>query len=336
MNDSVRISASGSGGNGGPYSYSWAPAVVQTGSSINVKPVESTTYTVTIKDNCGTPVAFDSVKVTINMTPVVKFNSDVTQGCNPLTVNFTDSTKVTGDVITSWKWDFGDKSFSDSKNPTHVYAISGQTTGVYSVTLTVKSSKGCVTTLTKKDMIRVFPVPTADFVAPISISILNPDVHFINTSIGGATWEWDFGDSTSSENKSSMYSPNHVYSEIGNYCIKLIVANPGGCSSEAIRCITIDPQFVLYVPNAFTPNDDGDNDFFYAKGEYISDFEMRVFDRWGNMVYYSDTISKPWNGKNNSIGEIMQQDTYIYQIIIRDNRQKRHKYVGTVTLIKGE
>jgi gliding motility-associated-like protein len=337
INDSAKLSATGSGGNGGPYTYTWAPAVAQTGNNITVKPTASTTYTVTIKDNCGTPASVDSVKVTINASPLILFSADPIQGCSPLAVNFLDGTTVAGGVITSWKWDFGDKSGSDSKDPTHVYTTNNTSTSIYSVTLTVKSSNGCVSTITKNDLIRVFPVPVADFVAPISTSILNPTVHFTNVSVGGTNWTWDFGDSLASlaDNTSSLYSPNHTYSEIGEYCVKLIVKNTGGCVSDTRRCINIDPQFVLFIPNAFTPNGDGDNDVFYAKGEYINNFEMRVFDRWGNMVYYADSIDKPWNGKKNNIGETLQQDVYVYQIIIKDNKNKRHKYVGTVTLVKG-
>jgi gliding motility-associated-like protein len=114
-----------------------------------------------------------------------------------------------------------------------------------------------------------------------------------------------------------------------------LVTNSGGCKDSTIRCIDVDPQFVIFIPNAFTPNGDGDNDVFYAKGEYINDFEMRIFDRWGNMIYYADNITKPWNGKKNNVGEVQQQDVYVYQITIKDNKEKRHKYVGTVTLVNG-
>lgn len=335
MNDSAKISATGYGGNGGPYTFTWNPGS-QTGSSITVKPFVSTTYIVTIKDNCGTPAATDSVRVNINAAPTVLMSADTLQGCSPLTVHFTDSTKVIGGFIINWKWDFGDKSGSDSKDPTHVFTT-GSSISWYSVTLTVKSNSGCISTITRKDWIKVFPVPTASFDAPVSNSILNPLVHFTNNSVGATSWEWDFDDSIANPatNTSTLFSPNHTYSDIGEYCVKLKVKNAGGCASETTNCINIDPQFVLYIPNAFTPNDDGDNDVFYAKGEYINEFEMRIFDRWGNMIYYTNAMDKPWNGKLNNLGEILQQDVFVYQITIRDNKSKRHKYVGTVTLVKG-
>jgi gliding motility-associated-like protein len=336
QNDSTLLSAAGNGGNGGPYSYTWSPGM-QTGNSIAVKPLTSTTYTVTIKDNCGTPVAQDSVKVTVNALPIISFSADTLEGCNPLTVNFTDSSIAPGAIITSWKWEFGDKSGSDSKDPTHVFTTNGGSTTVYTITLTVKSSNGCVSTFKKKDWVRVFPVPVANFEAPVSNSILNPTIQFTNTSLGATSWTWDFDDSLSApdNNTSDLYSPSHTYADIGDYCVKLVVKNAGGCTSEVTNCITIDPQFVLYIPNGFTPNDDGDNDKFTAYGEYINEFEMRIFDRWGIMVYYTDSMDKPWNGKRNNLGETLQQDVYVYQITIRDNKSKRHKYVGKITLLTG-
>lgn len=340
LGDSTKLTAIGSGGNDGPYTYTWAPNIPVVASSVTFVPKATQTYTVTVKDECGTPAATDTIRVVVNSIPEIKFTADTLQGCDPLEVNFNaDSTKVDGGVITSWTWDFGDSGAkSDSKNPTHVFQSKDGKTTVYSIKLTVKSNNGCSNSVTKNDYIRVFAVPVADFEAPLSTSIVNPTVHFINTSIGGTIWEWDFGDSLSKpeENISSIYSPDHIYSDIGEYCVRLVVKNAGGCKNEAYKCIKIDPKFVLYIPNAFTPNGDGDNDIFLAKGEYINEFEMRIFDRWGNMILYSDDIQRGWNGKiNNTSAELCQNDVYVYQIRIKDNLNKGHKYVGKVTLLKG-
>jgi gliding motility-associated-like protein len=336
--DTTRLTAIGSGGNSGPYTYTWAPAVSAIASSVTVKPTVSTTFTVTVRDECGTPAATDTIRILVNPIPQIKFTGDTLQDCNPLTTDFLDSTIVTPGVITNWKWDFGDGTGSDSKNPRHIFTTTGTKTSLYTVTLTVTSDNGCKSSLTKKDFIRVFPVPTASFEVPVSVSILNPTVHFINTSIGGTMWEWDFGDSLSTDanNTSTIYSPDHTYAEVGDYCVKLKVKNFGGCSDSTTKCFKIDPKFVLYIPNAFTPNADGDNDTFFAKGEYITEFEMRIFDRWGSMIFYSNDMSRGWNGKvNNTSAELCQEDVYVYQVRIKDNLNKGHKYVGKVTLIKG-
>lgn len=342
LGDSTKLTAVGSGGNSGPYTYTWAPAIATLSSSVTITPKTTQTYTVTVKDECGTPAATDTIRVVVNAIPEIKFTADTTQGCDPLEVTFNaDSTKVQGGSIDDWKWDFGDGAKSDSKNPTHLFESKDGKTTVYSVRLTVKSSSsinGCGSTVIKKDYIRVFPVPDANFEVPVSTSIVNPTVHFINTSVRATSWDWDFGDSLSSpvNNVSTIYSPDHIYSEIGEYCVRLIAKNYGGCSDTTIRCIKIDPKFVLYIPNAFTPNGDDDNDVFFAKGEYITEFEMRIFDRWGMMVFYSDSIDRGWNGKiNNTSAELCPNDVYVYQIRIKDNLNKGHKYVGKVTMLKG-
>ena len=337
--DSTTLIANGFGGNGGPYTYAWSPAGSGgvSGSSMLVKPNVTTTYTVTIKDNCGTPVAVDSVNVLVKELPVVNFTGEPLSGCSPIRTVFKDSSFINGDVITNWEWNFGDGDQTDLKDPIHIFFNDSRIEAIYSVTLTVKAGNGCISTLKKEKMIHVFPLPIANFESPASISILNPVAHFTNSSIGATHWNWNFGDSlcSPSDNRSTQYNTNHVYSQIGRYWINLKVNNNAGCTDSTMRYIDVDPQFVIYIPNAFTPNDDGKNDVFIAKGEYINEFEMRIFDRWGNMIYFADSIDKPWNGKVNNSGELVQQDVYVYQINIKDNKDRKHRYVGGVTLIRG-
>jgi gliding motility-associated-like protein len=128
--------------------------------------------------------------------------------------------------------------------------------------------------------------------------------------------------------------PDHTYSEIGYYCIQLIATNKHNCIDTTSKCLTIEPNSSLYIPNAFTPNGDGRNDTFFAKGENISDFEMRIFDRWGNLIFYSDNMNKHWDGRVKSDGFIAQQDVYVYDVSAKDIKQKKLHYIGTVTLVK--
>lgn len=92
---------------------------------------------------------------------------------------------------------------------------------------------------------------------------------------------------------------------------------------------------LLYVPDAFSPNNDGVNDLFLPKGDGIIDFEIRIFDRWGNLIFYSDDMNKGWDGKVNEGREVAQQDTYIYLINIRALQNKHdYDYRGVVNLVK--
>ena len=114
----------------------------------------------------------------------------------------------------------------------------------------------------------------------------------------------------------------------------LIVTNSFGCKDTTVLCVIINPEFTFYIPNAFSPNGDGTNEEFYGKGDFIADFEMLIFDRWGNKIFRSTDINKHWDGRANNGAEIAQQDVYIYVVNIKDIKKEEHHFHGTVTLIK--
>jgi len=88
----------------------------------------------------------------------------------------------------------------------------------------------------------------------------------------------------------------------------------------------------LYVPNSFSPNSDGDNDIFYAFGKDIVNFEMYIFDRWGEQLFYTNDINIGWNGVYK--GKLAKTETYVWKVIYQDTLNKREELYGTVTLIR--
>lgn len=334
--EEATLTAVASGGSKN-YTYVWAPSG-QTGSTITVKPTATTTYTVTLTDDCGTPAVTATVTVSIITPPKVKFSVTNGKGCaTPLCVDFTDSSSTLEGKINQWKWDFGksDKGIpegvSDLKNPNHCYNNSG----TYTITLTVTNTFGCFASDSISNVVNVYPMPKADFSAPTSISILSPDVAFSNTSIGGDTWSWNFGDSLSgAKNFSGLKHPSHTYPSEGVYCVSLVAKTIHDCVDKVFKCFVIEPASTLFIPNSFTPNGDGTNDFFFAKGENIFNFEMRIFDRWGNLIFYSDDMNKYWDGRVKESGLIAQQDVYVWDVTARDIKKVQRRYIGTVTLIK--
>jgi gliding motility-associated-like protein len=323
---SATISALAVDGSNGSYTYSWAPGGA-TGSSLSVSPAVTTTYIVTAIDGCSPP-AFDSVTVTVLPSATVAFNADFVSGCAPLCVNFTDISMVTGGSIATQSWDFG----GDLPVVQHCFTVPGQ----YSVTLSVTTNSGCVSTYTNTNMIQVSSFPSASFTAPLSTGILAPTVSFTDNSTGATSWNWDFGDSlaSSSGNISNFQNPTHTYSEIGRYCVKLIIGNTNGCYDTTQLCIDIDPEFSFYVPNSFSPDGNGINDDFYCASGNFKEFKMQIFDRWGNMLFYADDINKHWNGKARAGADLVLQDTYVYIVDIVDNKNKPHRFIGSVTIVK--
>ncbi|HLC83932.1 MAG TPA: PKD domain-containing protein, partial [Bacteroidia bacterium] len=330
---STNISAVASLGTGGPYTYTWAPAGTGSGTPVSVSPSVTTTYTVTASDGCS-PTVTATVTVTVLPLPVVVFSAPVTSGCAPLCVNFTDNSTVAGGAIATWNWDFGDGTSSSVAAPTNCYSVPG----LYDITLTVTSTLGgCTSTSLVNNYVTVHPNPVADFLIPASTSIISPTVTYIDNSVGIITnWDWNFGDpfAAAIDSTSTIQNPTHTFTEAGNYCATLTVTTNFGCVSTTTECIDVQPEFTFFMPNAFSPNGDGINDEFYGKGDYIKDFEMFIYDRWGNLTFFADDINKHWDGKANHGKETAQVEVYVYSVKITDSNGKKHKYIGTVTIVK--
>jgi gliding motility-associated-like protein len=278
------------------------------------------------------------VTIVINPKPNPAITSGPTSGCDPLCVNFADASTVSSGSITGWSWNFGDASSTApglGQTPSHCF-----TAGTYTVTITDTTAAGCFATSTIPYVITVYPNPVASFSAPLATSILSPTVQYSDESTIAApgvitTWHWDFGDMLArADSISTLQNPSHTFSDVGTYCADLIVTSNKGCKDTFNYCIVIDPEFTFFIPNAFSPNDDGINDDFYGKGDFIKTYEMIIYDRWGNMIFYTDDINKHWNGKANNGAEVAQQDVYVYVVKLTDNKDKKHKYIGTVTIVK--
>jgi gliding motility-associated-like protein len=98
----------------------------------------------------------------------------------------------------------------------------------------------------------------------------------------------------------------------------------------------VEAPVTFYIPNTFTPNDDPFNPVFLAYGTYIVEFHFWIFDRWGNLIFESTDINKGWDGKvaGGASGNIAQQDVYVWKAKFKDANNKKHEYIGHVTLIK--
>lgn len=281
--------------------------------------------------------------VYINYRPQPKFYSPRPSSCAPLCTNIIDSSAaLTGPGANSvWEWTFGNgQSITYTNQPGNSTNICYQnssnfTLKSYSIRLILKSDSGCVDSITKKNYITAFPNPKADFDwSGDDGTILTPLVNFTNTSLGYSAYKWGFSDGTPTD--STHRDPSHYYvtdATVG-YNVFLAVRNQYGCKDTTMKVVDIGPNFSFYIPNAFTPNDDGINDTFSGKGIGIKTYDMWIFDRWGEMVYYTNDINNGWNGsiKGNKLDTKM--DVYQWKVLISDLNNKKHEYVGHVSLIK--
>jgi gliding motility-associated-like protein len=321
-----------SGASGGTpvYTYLWNP-IAQNGATQNITPAATQTYTVEVTDQNGC-TASAPVLVTVNDVPVAALAGDVLAGCAPLCVNFTDNSTVASGAITGWSWDFGDLNSSTQQNPNHCYSTPGQ----YNVTITVTTGAGCTQTITMNNYIDVYAVPVAAFSAsPQPTTILSPTIQFTDSSINAASWYWTFGDGTP-PSTSTLQNPTYTYDQATCYNVVLEVTSVDGCVDSDSQLVCINPDVIIYVPNAFTPDDDGNNDFFIpvTQGIDATNYEMWIFDRWGNLIWYTDDLNEGWNGIVLGGSQLCQIDTYVWKIKCKDVLDKRHDLIGKVSLIR--
>lgn len=328
---SVTLSANGAGGTPG-YQYAWVP-MAMAGANVNYTPVASGPATVIITDahNC---VDSAVVNITVNANPVALLSGDSLSGCAPLCVNFTDISTIASGTITGWVWDFGDGSPTDNtQNPNHCF----MNPGPYTITLTVTTSSGCTNTIVMPAYINVFANPVAAFSAnPQPTTILNPVILFTDSSTNASAWNWSFGDVLNLNATSTLQNPSYEYLNPDCYQVLLEVTSPDGCTDTATQVVCIGPDASIFVPNTFTPNEDGKNEIFMPVGVGLDPehFEMWIFDRWGNLIYYTDDLNDGWNGKVQGSDKLCQIDTYVWKIQAMDVLGQKHNLIGHVNLIR--
>ncbi|HOY31475.1 MAG TPA: gliding motility-associated C-terminal domain-containing protein [Bacteroidales bacterium] len=318
---------------GTAQTFTWSPGISlsnTTGTTIYAFPLTTTTYTV-VADNSGC-ISTEEITIEVKPLPTVDFAADITEGCQGLVINFTD---LTTPAAGSWLWNFGDVllygSTSTQQNPTHYY----EDAGYFDVSLSVVTTDGCKMKMTYPDYIIIHPNPSAFF--EVSPQVLNEHdslVFFHDQSINADIWNWYFGEPGLINNNSNLQNPTHVYSDTGTYYPMLVVFNNYGCSDTISGQVTVEPNTVIYVPNAFTPNEDPLNSVFRAYGEGIdlSNFAMNIFDRWGRHVFTSYDMETGWDGTFN--GTVCDQGVYVWHISYIDALLHHHTIKGIVVLIK--
>ncbi|GAB4132781.1 MAG: hypothetical protein Fur0041_04410 [Bacteroidia bacterium] len=324
-NQSTSLTVVPSGGTA-PFNYQWSNALPNQ-QTVQVSPAVTTTYTVTASDGCG-QTAQQTVDVFVQQLPEFSFSADTTNGCTPLRVQFIMDTSGFGNVTYLWNFDDAGAT-STSAVPYHTFT----TAGCHDVSLTITAPPGCAVTQTVPCMINTLPQPTSAFTAtPTFTDINNPTIEFDNNSTGGNNHIWNFGNSVTS----GEWSPTYTYETPGIYPVTLIVTNSFGCSDTAYETITVNDYHTFYVPNAFTPDENGNNDVF--KPEYtniLSDgYRLMIFNRWGNLIFESHDPTIGWNGKEKNSGAPAQQDVYVYKIEYTDNMYRKHQLTGHLSLIR--
>ncbi|MCO6500629.1 MAG: PKD domain-containing protein, partial [Vicingus serpentipes] len=320
----------------GPWQYTWDFGDTTTSNLQNpLNHNYSTWGTYAIKLLVVGPNCSDSAIQTIDIiapVPVADFEGPA-HGCKPLAVQFTNNSMY-GD---NYLWNFGDGGFSTQFEPLYTYYSSG----VYTVTLTV-IGQGGQDIQTKPLIIEVYEVPNAFFsVNPTTVFIPNEPILLFNLSTFASSYTWDFGDG----NTSTEESPQHLYTQLGVYDIMLVASTVNNCVDTFILQSAVEAKSEggIKVPNAFSPNPNGGNGGYYHPNDMDNDvfhpiiigaeeYELNIFNKWGELLFVSKDVNIGWDGYYR--GELSKQDVYIYKIKVKYADGRAESFVGDLTLLR--
>ena len=311
--------------------FLWNTIPAQTGSTI--LNVNSGVYNVVATDI--TTGCLATVNVAVSINSVFSFtSSSSSENCNLL-----DGKAWVENPKAGYTYLWSNGSVTDT--------ITGLSQGVYQVIVYYGSciQNGSVS-------VGENPAPIADFAFTPSIltNMESQVAKFTDlstqTSNPITNYIWNFGDSLNSSSTNSniiinILTPQHDYTDVGTYTVNLKIIDSKGCTSDTSKQIIEKDFFTIYIPNAFSPNGDGINDYFpeaplFRYGNIIdaSDFTMIIFDRFGEIIYSTNNINQPWNGKFNNVGDIVQVGTYVYRIVVKEVGGPKHNYIGKISVVR--
>ncbi len=272
----------------------------------------------------------DTFKSIIYVYPNPVLDTDVppTTECAPATVQFSDSSVVFG--LAQHTWIFGDGSKSNDQSPLHVYEEPGK----YTVEHYIKTFQGCIDSVYESyfEVIEVLPKPSSILtIDPLRASIYDPVVNIENEISTNTNTETILPDGRRIFN---LQGETLTFIDTGTYPVTHIAYNQFGCSDTLVVCIVIDAPVNLFVPNAFTPNNDGLNDEFKISITGIVEYEIQIFSRWGELVFQSNDLDYSWNGKLMNEGNKLNDRTFTYRIkvLTKENRRTIIKH-GAINII---
>ncbi|MGB0933030.1 MAG: choice-of-anchor L domain-containing protein [Lishizhenia sp.] len=313
------LTAELSGGAGG-YQYEWfddqGSGFLGFSESIEVAPNTTTQYSVIVTDQCD--------NVVIGVTSITILSP-------PLTLEVPDFPVVCPDteveLSVSAQGGFGNYYYfwPHSGETTQNVFVSPLSTTTYEVVV----SDDCQTfTVSAFNTIEVVQ-PNANFI--ISSQTLYEDlpITFQNLTTGAVSYVWDFGQGSGS----SDVHPNHVYDEPGTYQVQLIATNEIGCIDSITKPIVILPEFYLYIPNTFTPDGNRFNTYFEVSAINVVEFEIKIFNRWGENIFESKDVDFQWDGFDEN-GLPVPDGTYVWKIFYRSINDDEETITGHVNVLR--
>lgn len=320
--------------NAGPWNYAWrfgdgiSSPLQEPGSHVYTTWGEYTISLSVSSANCA-----DSIEHNIRIFPPLPLSSfvpDISAGCEPLTVSFTNNS----DYGNEYYWDFDDGNTSTEFEPTHTFVDPG----AYQVMLKVTGEGGIDYSF---EAVVVYTKPNVNFIVePTLVMLPDQPIKLYNLTEYGDHYLWDFGDGGTSTEEELSYQ----YTEVGTYDIMLTAWTVNDCVDTLIMpdAVTVEGEGYIIFPNAFFPNQDESNggyysptslanDVFHPLYEGVDEYNLKIFTRWGEFLYESNDVTIGWDGYFK--GAICKQDVYVFKAVGTFFNGQPFYVAGDVTLL---
>lgn len=308
------------GGSGDDFIHTWTNPV-ETGDRVDVLAQQTETIIVTTEDGCSKSVT-DSFQLFVWPPIRVDFTTSPTQCYGEEGYALVGPATQPNAYAYSW----------ENASPSNGDSVTAQVGYDYRVEVTDLQS-GCkldtVVNIPGYSYVQAYFTPNPDGgCVPISV----PDIGFIDLSSNGQSGTWDFGDGNSAPYQFGTTPVNH-YADTGHYLVTLSLQGQGNCVDTFQFEVCVAPEVKFFVPNTFTPNGEGpaENEVFKAEAIGLSEFSMKIYNRWGQVIKVMNSLDEAWDGTYN--GAPVPAGFYTWAIIAKGKDVDRIRYIydtGTV------
>ncbi len=331
------------------YAYVWSPPSFLQDPTLPKQvsvPKSTIAYNVTVHDiACPNYKIVHSFDVNVKQPPLPDLKIPVNQGCVPLCMDYDAQTKKEAFLTT---YDFGGvRQLQADSGRLASYCLNEP--GTYTLNIISKGYNGCTGYYTYPYPIVVDSKPGAGIAwspeTPNTVEEVTFSPVYSNTPAVRHSWFFQGGVPSSidtswqktqaSLDSSNIANPIRKYETLGTYPVMLISTSESGCTDTIVRFMKVIDDLAIFVPNSFTPNGDGINDYFGVKGAGIKKegFTFEVLDRWGKAIFFTRNPEQGWDGLIN--GQKAGDGTYVYRIrLLGMNGEGRRELVGYFSLYK--
>jgi gliding motility-associated-like protein len=303
-------------GGSGQYTYLWTTNNVlsSTTDSLLVNPGSSSMYQITVTDNCGNTIQ-DSISYTILSPPLVLQTNGPFQICPGDSVA----------LLVTASGGYGNYYYNWSTTATTPQiTVAPQNSTSYFVQVSDECQTFSVAAVAMVQVVK----PLANFYIMSQDPMQGLPVQFANASLNAWSYTWAFGDGDGS----FLVNPIHTYTQPGAYEITLIATNQEGCIDSISKWIDIAPERYIYLPNSFTPDGDGLNEYFYGRFIGLMSARFYIFNRWGEEVFFSDQLNFVWDASYEGVP--VQDGTYTWYLIYEIEKGIYEDLSGHVNVIR--